>query len=62
MLKKRRLIPEEDLPPINFSLKQYDINRDEKKQLDKREPFFQSFFDQGIKNARPPDIEKKLIV
>ena len=62
MEPRRRLVPEEELPPISFSLQKKDLARDEPEQVQRQEPFFKSYFDAGLLKSQQPDLEKKLIV
>ena len=48
MEPRRRLVNEEELPPINFSLVKKDLARDETEQVQRQEPFFKSYFDAGL--------------
>ena len=47
MKPKRRLVAEEELPPIVFSLDKEALAKEETEELDKQEPFFRSYFDKG---------------
>lgn len=64
MQKKRRLIQQEELPAIHFSMRKKDLAEDDLKQIEKRGPFFNSYFDQNkvMAGNKYPDLEKKLIV
>ena len=62
MKKRPRLVGDEELPPINFSLMRNDLDIDEPAQLQRQEPFFKSFFDGGVVSSKQPDLKKKLIV
>lgn len=48
MEPRRRLVPEEELPPISFSLNKKDLAQDEPEQVQRQEPFFKSYFDAGL--------------
>ena len=62
MKPRKRLVPEKELPPINFSINKEDVMKDDEEHVDRQQPFFKSFFDAGITDAMQPDLEKRLIV
>ena len=62
MQPQKRLVADHELPPINFSLEKRHLDRPDKSQLKKHDPFYKQFFQAGGKDANKADLQKKLIV
>ena len=62
MKPRRRLVNEQDLPPIHFGLSKPAVDGATAIDEDNHATFFKSYFDKGITLSQRPDLEKKLIV
>lgn len=61
MKPRKRLIADEELPPIGFSIVPKDLEKEDRTQEMHRDTFFQSYFDHNVSSSQHPDLEKKLI-
>ena len=62
MKHKRRLVNDNELPPIGFSLKKRALDNIDAEHLDRQDPFFKSYFDKDQSHPPDPELKKRLIV